>query len=174
MIDELNKATQTYLKKWQQFTAERKHAAFFKALKPNAVAWKTQDLTDFETRFAELRPLCDHISLTWMNDRWLAGMHLKDGELHGGISMIKLMQRRPDSTDAIGLDHLDFYYADAEESEAILYAEKQVSVTPETNGPHCKWLSIWFDGGEAKVRSDTVLDAIISDFTDIKKKVLAE
>jgi hypothetical protein len=27
----------------------------------------------------------------------------------------------------------------------------------EKNGDHCKWLSIWLDGAEAKLRRDTVL-----------------
>src|SRR2546430_7355210 len=104
MIDELNKALDVFRGKWDELIEGRKNRAFFKRLKPTAVGWKTTDLAEFDQRFAALRGLSDQVHLGWMNDRWIAIFHLKEEELAWGVSLVKLMQRRPNSTDKVGLD----------------------------------------------------------------------
>lgn len=175
MVDELNAAIQEYQEKWRRLRAARTNQAFFVQLKPTSVAWKTEDLTDFDARFAELRTQADQIHLGWVNDRWLATIHLREAALVNGLTVVKLMQRRPGSSDAIGLDHLDFYFDPVQfNAKDILATESGIEWNEERNGIHCKWLSVWFDGTEAKIRSDTVLDVCIDEMKDIRQQVTAK
>jgi len=107
-----------------------------------------------------------------MNERWIAKMHLKDTELMGGIEIIKLMQRRPDSTDAVGLDHIDWYSADVAQADDVLSTEPNLKYTHETNG--ASWISLWFDGTEAKLRTDTVVDSCIRELKEVNERVLGK
>jgi hypothetical protein len=173
MIDELNQAILAYKTKWQAFVAKRQDKSFFRDLKSTAVAWKVKDMADFNSKFNELRDKCDRIVLKWMNDRWVAKMHLKDESLAEGMTIIKLMQRRPGSSDAIGLDHVDFYSITAKDSADLLNRDENIKWTREENG-NCKWISVWFADTEAKLRSDTVIDATIDDLQELNKKVLAK
>ena len=171
MLNELNQAIISYQAKWQALIGTRRDREFFQSLRPTAVGWKTVDLADFDKRFAELRPRCDQIHLGWVNDRWLATMHLKDAPLEWGISVIKLMQRRPGSSDAPGLDHLDFLLHPEIEAKAVLASEPDIKWSEEANGAQCQWLSIWFVGTEAKLRLDSVLDACISELQTVNSKI---
>jgi hypothetical protein len=52
-----------------------------------------------------------------------------------------------------------------------LTQETDLEWTEEKNGDHCKWLSIWFGGTEAKLRSDTVLQVCADEMLDYQKKL---
>lgn len=172
MFEEINTAIDIYQAKWQKLLAGRKDKAFFDGLKPTAVAWKVEDFPELQRRFHELRDFCDQIHLGWLNERWLATMHLRgDAKLGQGLEVIKLMQRRPNSKDAIGLDHMDFLIPEGMDVKAVLTAEKDLKWTEEMNGEFCKWISIWFDGTEAKLRSDTTLDVCIAEMQDINERI---
>ncbi|HSW81635.1 MAG TPA: hypothetical protein VLG40_04515 [Candidatus Saccharimonas sp.] len=174
MLEELNRAVHNYFSEWRAFVGARPNKEFFATLVPTAVAYKTVDAADFESRLAKLRPLCDHISLTWLNERWVASMHLKNVVVGESIQVIKLMMRRPNSTDPTGLDHVDFYHANKQEILQALQADPTIKATHETNGPRCAWESVWFSGGEAKLRTDTVIDQVIGDFKEVNTKVLGQ
>lgn len=167
-----------YRAKWKLLVSGRDDKHFFDNLKPTAVGWKTEDLAEFDGVFAELRGQCDQIHMAWINGRWLATMHLKSTELEWGISIIKLMQRRPGSSDAVGLDHVDFLTpkaASMSEAQKILEKEPDLKWTQETNNPHCSWLSIWFASAslsEAKLRSNTVLDVCIAELQDVNRQII--
>lgn len=171
MLDKLSAAFQEFHTKWDALIAERTNQAFFRGLKPTAIAWKTTDLAEFDRIFAELREKSDQIHLGWINERWLATMHLREGEVKGGIKLIKLMQRRPGSADAIGLDHVDFYSPEVAGAEAILKTEPSLKWTPEDNG-HCHWLSLWFADTEAKLRTGTTIDVCIKELEDINRQLI--
>jgi len=170
MVEELNKAIEVYMQKWQAFISERQNATFFKDLRPTAIGWKVQDLDEFNRRFEEMRGLSTKLDLTWMNERWISEGCLKTPLAHN-ISIIKLMQRRPNSTDAIGLDHIDFYSPAAAGAEALLDKEG-LKWTHEQNGI-CTWTSIWFAGTEAKLRTDTVLTVLADEYKQAEQHVLA-
>lgn len=173
MIDELQQAITMYHDKWHVLVSKRKNKAFFEHLIPTSVAWKTEDLDDFNTRFMQLREVSDQIHLGWVNERWLATFHLREVNLLEGLTVVKLMQRRNGSADAVGLDHLDFYFDPGVYSaKEVLAVEPELDWNEETNGEHCKWLSIWFEDTEAKVRSDTVLDVCIDEMKDVRKQIL--
>src|ERR1700754_4849654 len=110
MLEELETAIKDYEQKWNKLIDSSADKIFFDGLLPTSVGWKTEDLADFDRRFAELRELCDQVHLGWVNDRWIATLHLTDKTLPLKLTVIKLMQRRPGSSDATGIDHLDFYF----------------------------------------------------------------
>jgi len=172
MLEELNTAIDVYEAEWKKLVAARKNKRFFESLRPTAVGWKTEDLADYDKRFNELRELSDQIHIAWMNDRWLATMHLRDQKLGLGIEVIKLMQRRPGSSDATRLDHIDFLIPENVDAKAILAAEAGLNWTEEQNGDFCKWISVWFDNTEAKLRTDTTVGVAIAELQAVDKKVL--
>jgi hypothetical protein len=173
MQDKLNQALKDYRSRWDKMVTDRKDQVFFNELKPTAVAWKTTDLAEFDRIFAELREKADQIHLGWINERWLGTIHLREGELEHGIKIIKLMQRRPGSTDAVGLDHVDFYSEQVKDAENILKGEDGLKWTPEDNG-HCHWISLWFEGTEAKLRTGTTVDVCIKELEEINNHVLGK
>ncbi|HTE57863.1 MAG TPA: hypothetical protein VK694_03885 [Verrucomicrobiae bacterium] len=172
MLEELTAALEDYQTKWATFIADRSNKEFFASLRPTSVAWKTTDLAEFDKLFAELKDQSDQIHLGWINERWLASLHLRDASLPGGVTLIKLMQRRPGSSDAVGLDHVDFIIPPNSSAKAV--AEKEdMKWTEEKNGLHCKWLSVWFEGTEAKLRSETVFRVCADELVHIEKQILA-
>src|SRR5882757_5607472 len=121
MIDELNKAIKEYQTKWHALTAARTDHAFFKKLIPTSVGYKVADRSQFDVRVAELRGMCDEVVLVWMNERWIAQMILRGQPLEWQLPIVKIMQRRQGFSDAVGLDHIDFYSPrKPEENETIL------------------------------------------------------
>jgi hypothetical protein len=175
MIEKLQDAIRVYVAAWQATAAATSKKDFFSNLQPTAVAWKTADLQDFDRCMLELRTHADHIHLAWVNERWLATIHLKANELAENIRIVKLMQRRPGSSDAVGLDHLDFYSElSKDELKNALAAESSLTWTEEHNGDHCKWLSVWFNNTEAKLRTDTVVDICIEELHDVRQQLLAK
>jgi hypothetical protein len=173
MIDELTASIEGYETEWKKLVDDRADKPFFDTMYPTAVAWKTVDQADFDTRFAELRDISDNVHLGWVNNRWLATFHLKESTLPMGITLVKLMQRRPGSNDATGLDHLDFIFKPGPTSlKEVLEQEHSLKWDEETNGDFCKWISIWFAGGEAKIRSDTVLDVCATEMKELEKKIV--
>ncbi|HEY5805787.1 MAG TPA: hypothetical protein VIS56_00175 [Candidatus Saccharimonadales bacterium] len=170
MFDELNRAIDEYQSKWNVLVAQRKNKDFFERLKPTAAAWKAADQAAFDQMFGLWRTACDYVVVTWLNERWYAVMHLKTDTLSGGLEIIKLMQRRPNSTDATGLDHIDFLDTEETNTKAVLAEEPDIKWSEESNGDS-KWTSIWFEGTEAKLRQETPLDIDIAELQQINNKI---
>lgn len=163
---QLNDDLQVYRAKWRKFISERSVASkpFYESLMPTAACWKVEDMDELDRRIAALRDMADHIHWAWVNERWLVTLHLRDSALEWGIKIVKLYLRRPGSSDALGLDHVDFYAPQIDEN--VLTADS-IDWTHEENGEYCKWISIWFSGTEAKLRTDTTFAASISELQEI-------
>ncbi len=168
-MEEINNAINGYMGKWQGFVAQRKNKDLFERLRPTAVGWKVADLAEHDRVVNELRGACDQVLSIWMNGRWITKLHLRESQLNGGIEIVKVMQRRPDSQDALGIDHLDFMDMEETNTKAIL-EEEGVKFTEEENGK-CVWTSIWFDDTEAKLRRGTVLDVVIAELDETNNKI---
>jgi hypothetical protein len=172
MFDELNKAIEEYRAKWAKVLGAAANKELFQELKPTAVGWKVANGAEFDRLLAEWREECGQVHMNWMNGRWIATLILRDGqESAWGLRVIKLMQRRPDSSDALGLDHVDFYNPRvAAAKEQLLTGEPALKVTNEENGA-CKWISIWFAGTEAKLRPNTTLDVCATEPLTAAQKI---
>lgn len=170
MVDEFRTQLENYFKDWQLIVDERVNSEFFTALKPTALGWKFTDRDEVMARFAEIRDLCDQVHFGWINERWVICVHFKELVLPGDITIVKLMERRPGSEDPVGLDHVDFYTT--ANSKEVVELEEGLDWNEEHNGDHCKWISVWFEGGEAKLRSDTVLQVCADEMLEVQDKVL--
>ena len=173
MFDEYNQALNDYHDKWKKLCAGRTDLDFFKSLRPVAVGWKVADADEYQKLYVALRDRCDKIVETWMNGRWVAKMHLRDEKLAGGIEIFKLMQRRPGSEDALGLDHVDFYSPAVAGAEEILKQEPDLEWSHESNDvvDDYNWISVWFAGTEAKLKSDTVIDTVVRELQEINSRI---
>ncbi len=171
MVDELQQRTQTFLDKWQKFAEARSDSAYFTSLKPTAVGWKCTDRDELMRYFAEVRDLCEQIHFGWVNERWIISAYLKDSTLPAGIKIVKLMERRPGSTDLVGLDHVDFYSL-TDDVKRHMEQETGIKWTEEFNGEHCKWISVWTDAGEAKLRNDTVLKVCAEEMLEYEQRII--
>lgn len=176
MTDQLNQALKIYFQNWQRLVAGCSDQAFFEGLRPVAVGWKVADEAEYAQLYSELRSHCDRIVETWMNGRWIAKLHLKDEQLEGGITIIKLMQRRSGSTDAVGLDHVDFYSLAVKHAEQVLSHEASIKWTHESNDviDDYNWISVWFADTEAKLKAETVLDVVTRELQQINQDIKDE
>jgi hypothetical protein len=170
MIGTLNDAIAQYQAEWAALIAKRTNRRFFEELCLTAIAWKTADRAEYSRILVELHDLCDIVVENNWDDRWIAMLHLKDITLANGIEIIKLMQRRPGSTDSVGLDHIDFYSSRVAQADQILKEETGLHWTHETGGP-CKWISLWFADTEAKLRTHTVVDSCIRDLNSSNDRI---
>jgi hypothetical protein len=171
MLDQLNKALQSYRSQWQALVEQRKDRAFFDALIPTSVGWKVKETADFDALVRGLRDLCDHVMLVRMNGRWVAKLVLRDTRLEWGIRIIKILQLRPGSKDTVGMDHVDFYSNLSEKQIEEALAREDIKWSHEENRPGYIWASVWFDGTEAKIKNYTILDIHTQDLSDISTNI---
>ena len=173
MLSEIDAAVETYMQSWRKLQASAQNKSFFASLKPVAVGWKVADSEEYKKLYDACHAQCDKTIETWMNERWIAKLHLKDTTLSEGITILKLMQRRPGSSDALGIDHVDFYNADGQSIEQVLKDEPEIHWTWETNDvvDDYRWISVWFSGTEAKVRNSTVLDTVIEELDQLNNDI---
>jgi hypothetical protein len=170
MIEELNAAVTDYRVKWEALIETREDRQFFTSLQPTAIAWKTVDRTEYDKIIAELRELSDIVVENWWDGRWIALLHLRNTKLTTGIEIVKLMQRRPNSTDTTGVDHIDFYSPQVANADDILTREKGLNWSHETGGL-TQWISVWFAGTEAKLRTHTIIDSCTRDLSAINNRI---
>ena len=171
MHEDYNAEVNNYLFHWKQLVQARRDSAFFAGLKPIAIGWKAADPAEFDKRFVVLRAHSDQVHMGWVNKRWIATFSLRE-PLAAGITTIKLMQIRPGTQDRPGLDHLDFLAPEGLTAAILKTEEPNLDITDEENGEHCRWISIWFAGSEAKLRSDTVWDVCIAEMQEAKQASL--
>lgn len=174
MLDEINGAIKEYEAKWLALINGRKHWDFFSELRPTAVGWKVKDRAEYERVVNELRDSSGRIYESWINGRWIAKIILNDIELQGGICIVKIMQRRPDSEDSLGLDHIDFYSTQPERFDEVFRDESDLKVVEERNedATDFVWTSVWFEGTEAKIKSYTVLGIMADELVEIERDLL--
>lgn len=166
MLDNISVALGDYFATWHRMI----DGTSLVAARPDAVGWKVADEAEYQKIYQELRAHCEIVVETWMNGRWIAKMHLKDQSLQQDIAIIKLMQRRPGSDDALGLDHVDFICDDME-AVAKELDQGTIKHSWETNDvvDDYRWLSVWFAGTEAKVKEYGVVDIVIKELQETKK-----
>jgi hypothetical protein len=172
--DDFNQAIEQYRHKWAALVPKAAHRQLFEDLLPTALGWKVGDIAEHDAIVAAWRDKADQIHSKWMNDRWITILYLHEPhQLAWGIRTLKVLQRRPGVTDALGLDHVDFYSPKVAGSEKnLLAAEPNLHTTDEENGP-CKWISVWFEGTEAKLRSGTTLGVCATELLEADEEIKA-
>lgn len=166
-MNDYNQALQNYFEAWSELVVGAQNQRFFEALRPSAFGWKVANRTELEERFNALKDGCDYAYWGWINERWIVTMHLREGAFSQNIKVIKLMERRPASSDRTGLDHVDFMVKDMTATGDILTKE-DMQWTYETDNPFVNWYSIWFADTEAKIRDKSVISVCIDELEGIK------
>lgn len=136
--------------------------------KPNALGWKVADLDSFNTTLSQLLNAgATQVHIGEVNKRFIATVVLGEPVIWG-INVLKLMQRRQNSGDPSGLDHIDFYYPDLEKTKGNLYGIESWEM--ESNDAH-QWVSLRFKTREAKFVDHSVLDVCIDEMKQAKDEV---
>lgn len=169
MREELTAALTAYQHDWQVVAETCHDPEFLTALPATNVAWKVAEQADFDRRFMALRELSTHAHLVWLDERWIATFYLKEA-LPWNIRLVMLMQRRPGSSDHLGLDHVGFMLPEGINADKALANEPQLAWAHEA-GDYAKWISIRFNGMEAKLRTQTVLDSAIAELQEVRTKL---
>lgn len=166
MIKDINAALNDYRTAWSSLVAERSDKAFFEGLIPTAVGWKVADVAAFDEAVAALRDRCDLVLHSRLNDRWIAKMILRKPATDWRLRAIKIMQVRPGVTDALGLDHIDFYAKQSPAEIEVTLQNENLKWTHEVNhdGDKYPWASVWFADTEAKIKHYNVFDIYTGQF----------
>ena len=136
------------------------------AHQPAAVGWKVADINEFNDALSGFLKsgLVAQCHIGFVDNRYIASIVFKE-PIYQNIRILKLMQRRPGSTDPIGLDHADFPVEDLAAAEATLAKQKVPKWGHESNDVH-GWISVWFDGLEVKYFDHIVLDIAVKELQD--------
>jgi hypothetical protein len=166
-VEDISQSAETYFKKLDAFVAEHR----LTKRDPSTIAWKVTDIDEFNDTLSgflksELVIQC-HIG--FVDKRYIASVVFKQ-PIYRNVSILKLMQRRPGSTDPVGLDHADFPVNNLSSLENELKAKKVVKWSHESNEVH-GWISVWFDGTEAKFVDHIVLDVGVKELQNITKRL---
>ncbi len=136
--------------------------------KPNAIGWKVADLDSFNATLSELLNTgATQIHIGEVNKRFIATVVLSEA-VTWGINVLKLMQRRQNSEDPSGLDHIDFYYPDLEVVKDSLHGIQSWEM--ESNDAH-QWISLRFKNREVKFVDHSVLDVCIDEMKQAKDEI---
>lgn len=166
-LDDINQAATAYFTKLDTFVEQ--HGLTKR--EPSTLAWKVTDIAEYCVALGDFlkSDLVAQCHIGFVDKRYIAAIVFKE-PLYRDIRILKLMQRRPDSTDPVGLDHADFLIDDLTAFEAELTEHKVPKWSYESNEMH-KWISVWFAGTEAKFVDHLVLDVGVKELQDITKQL---
>lgn len=151
-------AFQRYKRAYLELIKEYELEAFNAAATATTISWKVADKAQL---FADLESIAadtEQIHIGTVNNRYIASAVLHK-PLEAKIQIIKILERRPQSTDPLGLDSVDFLVKDLEKTYTTL-RQAGLRVVKENNPVH-EWLSLRFganDEFEAKFTDHLVLE----------------
>lgn len=180
MIDLINPAAKEalsasldkYFAKWDEYVARMGLYAIAEKMKPVAVGWKVADRMDYRRTLGILENYSQQLHTITINKRKYGTVVLEE-PLIRGISIIKLIERRPGSRDALGLDHVDFYLPLIEGIAEML--ERGEANWRRQGSETYKRLSVRFGPEslyEAKIIDHTILEICADELEGASKKML--
>jgi hypothetical protein len=166
-IEDISKSAETYFKKLDAFVIE--HGLTKR--EPSTIAWKVTDINEFNDTLSGFLKgnLVIQCHIGFVDKRYIASVVFKQ-PIYRNVSILKLMQRRPGSSDPVGLDHADFPVNNLSSLENEFKAKNVPKWSHESNEVH-SWISAWLDGTEAKFVDHIVLDVGVKELQDITKQL---
>jgi hypothetical protein len=166
-IDDINRSAKAYFTKLNTFVNQYNLTPRV----PSTIAWKVTDINAF---CDDLSGFLSHKQISqchigFVDKRYIASIVFKQ-PIYQNIHILKLMQRRPQSTDPIGLDHADFIVDNFSEFVAELTKQKVPEWSLESNEIH-GWISVWFNNTEAKYVDHIVLDVGVKELQEITQQL---
>lgn len=143
--------------------------------RPDHLAIKCKDSADFEVAIEQWLPKSAELSYVHLNGRRLATALLLEpiavGNL-GTVEWLEIMEPRPEKVglDPVGIDHMEFEFADFESAQEVL-GEKGVEFANQEN-PNHHWLSILANGYEFKLNDRVLADIVEEELTNGEATVL--
>jgi hypothetical protein len=113
--------------------------------------------------------LVSQCHIGFVDKRYIASVVFKE-PIYKNIYVLKLMQRRPKSSDPVGLDHIDFMVNNLGVFEDELKKKQVPKWSHEANEVH-GWISVWFDGSELKFKDHIVVDVGVKELQDAIKQI---
>ncbi len=168
MIKEIASEIDRYHDDWDAF--ENMDTVNHLIKSPSAVGWKTEDFNEFMQSLGQLlRDGAEQVHIGKVNERFIASIVFSK-PFAWGIHIVKLMQRRPGSDDPIGLDHIDFLTK--EELKETKLALANISDWEEESNDVHTWISLRFNGREAKLVDHLVIDVAVQELEEIEGQIL--
>lgn len=167
-LNDLDNKSKQYWQLWDEFRKENN----LPDLKPSTVAFKAQNIEEFNQILGSLleTDVVNQCHIGFVDKRYIASIVLRKPVFFKDVKIIKLMQRRPNSTDPVGLDHMDFYINNLKEMENVLKKNDVKGWGYESNESH-RWISLRFNGIEAKFVDHLVLDVCVKELKNVTKEL---
>lgn len=169
----LQEQLEVYDAEWQELIERLALQALSSEIKASSVGWKVDGVEAFGNILGQLLMEFPQVHVGPVNDVRLIGSIILPSYIYREARVLKLMQRRPGSTDPLGLDHVDFTVRDLAATQTILTASG-VQVTPEQNDSH-SWLSVRFGNEnrqEAKFVDHNVIEVCIQELKETRDKLV--
>ena len=142
-------------------------------MRPIAVGWKVANRAEYRRVMSVLNNYASQIHSVTVGKRKFATVILEE-PLSRNISIIKVIERREGSRDAVGLDHIDFYLPIVE-GVAEMLERGQANWRRQGNETY-KRISVRFGPEalfEAKIIDHTVLNIAADELNYASQKILS-
>ncbi|HIA91894.1 TPA: hypothetical protein EYO12_02115 [Candidatus Saccharibacteria bacterium] len=146
--------------------------------KPTAIGWKVAG-SDFHSSLRAIMEFwggVEQVHIGTVNDRKIASLVFSESFARG-IQVVKLMQRRPGSSDEIGtVDHVDFFVTDIDAAHRRAEGSGLL-VEAQANDAH-SWLSATLEGEhftrEIKFVDRSVLAIGVRSLADAEQSIMGD
>ena len=169
----LSQSMDKYFMRWYEYVSRRGLFSISDNLRPVAVGWKVGNRTEYRRVMSVLDNYASQIHSVTVGKRKFATVIL-DKPLSRNISVIKVIERREGSRDAVGLDHVDFYLPIIEGIAEML--ERGQANWRRQGNDNYKRISVRFGPEslfEAKIIDHTVLNMAADELNYASQKILS-
>jgi hypothetical protein len=165
--DKLSRGLRAYFVIWDSFRKDNKLTKYI----PNTVGWKAEDIDEFNNILGLLlsSSVVNQCHIGYVDERYIASIVFHE-PIHKNIYILKLMQKRTGSSDPSGLDHVDFFVNQLRNVEDEFNNRSIGNWEYESNEAH-KWISLKFEGTEAKFVDHIVLDVCVTELKNVSAKL---
>jgi hypothetical protein len=171
--DALDLMLDAYNKTWQNFVANNNLQAFAQIALPTTISWKVEDRKSLFNNLEQLAEHSEQVHIGMVDHRFIASIVLI--EPYQGMRLIKILERRADSNDPLGLDSIDYLVEKLSSTYELLGRATDCSLQKQHNDHH-SWLSLRFGETrefEAKFTDHLVLDIAQKQLASSEQEILS-
>lgn len=168
----LSQSLDKYFAKWDEYVARMGLFAIADKMRPVAIGWRVGSRAEYRRVMSVLDNFALQMHSVSVGKRKFATVILNE-PLSRGITVIKVIERRAGSRDAVGLDHVDFYLPMIEGIAEML--ERGEANWRRQGNDTYKRISVRFGPEslfEAKIIDHTVLNIAADELNYASQKIL--
>ncbi len=169
----LSQSMDKYFARWDEYVARMGLYSIAEKMRPIAVGWKVANRAEYRRVMSVLDNYALQIHSVTVGKRKFATVILQE-PLSRNISIIKVIERREGSRDAVGLDHVDFFLPIVE-GIAEMLERGQANWRRQGNETY-KRISVRFGPEslfEAKIIDHTILNIAADELNYASQKILS-